>query len=213
MDEEGGGARALEPLGALVAQGRGPHAKTEDRWRTMNFAAVGFDALLYVCNIVVANVPSVRLRHLFYRRVMQVELAPGSFIHSGLWLDCRRHLIIGENSVINQRCRLDARGSLTIGANVSISPEVHLITADHDIAADDLGGRTKPITIGDYVFIGSRAMVLPGVTIGEGAVVAAGAVVTKSVGPREVVAGIPARKIAMRTSKFNYNTKVERHFF
>lgn len=213
MDEKGGGARALETLGALVAQGRSPHLKTEDRWRDMSLAAVGFDALLYVCNIVIANVPSVRLRHLFYRRVMQVEMAPGSFIHSGLWLDCRRHLVIGENSVINQRCRLDARGTLTIGANVSISPEVHLITADHDIAADDLGGRTKPITIGDYVFIGSRAMVLPGVVIGEGAVVAAGAVVTKSVGPREVVAGIPARKIATRTAKFNYNTKVERHFF
>jgi acetyltransferase-like isoleucine patch superfamily enzyme len=179
----------------------------------MNFDSIKFDALLYICNIVVANLPSARLRHLFYRRVMQVEMGPGSFIHSGLWLDCRRHLVIGENSVINQRCRLDARGVLTIGANVSVSPEVHLITADHDIAADDLGGRTRPVTIGDFVFIGSRATILPGVEIGEGAVVAACAVVTKSVGPREVVAGIPARKIGVRTSEFKYNTKVERHFF
>ena len=102
---------------------------------------------------------------------------------------------------------------ITIGKNVSISPEVHIITADHDISTDDIGGRERPVTIGDFVFVGSRATILPGVDIGEGAVVAAGAVVTKSVGPREIVAGIPARKIAMRTAKFAYNTKVVRHFF
>lgn len=178
-----------------------------------DWAAVRFDALLYICNIVVANFPSVRLRKLFYQRVMQVEMAPGVFIHSGLWLDCRRQLVIGENSVVNQRCRLDARGFITIGKNVSISPEVHIITADHDISTDDIGGRNRPVTIGDFVFVGSRAMILPGVDIGEGAVVAAGAVVTKSVAPREVVAGIPAKKIGMRTSQFHYNTKVVRHFF
>ena len=178
-----------------------------------DWAAVRFDALLYICNLVVASFPSARLRKLFYQRVMQVEMAPGVFIHSGLWLDCRRQLVIGENSVVNQRCRLDARGYITIGKNVSISPEVHIITADHDISTDDIGGRNRPVKIEDFVFIGSRAMILPGVTIGEGAVVAAGAVVTKSVGPREVVAGIPARKIGMRTSAFNYNTKVVRHFF
>ncbi len=178
-----------------------------------DWAAVRFDALLYVCNLVVASFPSARLRKLFYQRVMQVEMAPGVFIHSGLWLDCRRQLVIGENSVINQRCRLDARGYITIGKNVSISPEVHIITADHDISTDDIGGRNRPVKIEDFVFIGSRATILPGVTIGEGAVVAAGAVVTKSVGPRELVAGIPARKIGMRTSAFNYNTKVVRHFF
>jgi acetyltransferase-like isoleucine patch superfamily enzyme len=178
-----------------------------------DWAAVRFDALLYICNIVVANFPSARLRKLFYQRVMQVEMAPGVFIHSGLWLDCRRQLVIGENSVINQRCRLDARGLITIGKNVSISPEVHIITADHDISTDDIGGRNRPVTIGDFVFVGSRAMILPGVDIGEGAVVAAGAVVTKSVPPRDVVAGIPAKKIGTRTSKFNYNTKVVRHFF
>jgi maltose O-acetyltransferase len=179
----------------------------------MNWAAIRFDALLYLCNIIVANLPSVRLRLLFYQRVMQVELAPGVFIHSGLWLDCRRQLVIGENSVINQRCRLDARGFITIGKNVSISPEVHIITADHDISTDDIGGRERPVTIGDFVFVGSRAMILPGVDIGEGAVVAAGAVVTKSVESRDIVAGIPARKIGMRTSQYNYNTKVVRHFF
>ena len=76
--------------------------------------------------------------------------------------------MIGENSVINQRCRLDARGFITIGENVSISPEVHIITADHDIATDDIGGRTRPVTIGDFVFVGSRADdPAGGVTLGK----------------------------------------------
>ncbi len=64
-----------------------------------HWAAVRFDALLYICNIVVANLPSARLRKLFYQRVMQVEMGPGVFFHSGLWLDCRRQLVIGDNSV------------------------------------------------------------------------------------------------------------------
>lgn len=68
-----------------------------------------------------------------YKRVMR----------SGLWLDCRGHLAIGENSVINQRCRLDARGGLIIGANVSISPEVHILSADHDVSSIDFSGRTR----------------------------------------------------------------------
>jgi acetyltransferase-like isoleucine patch superfamily enzyme len=59
------------------------------------------------------------------------------------FFDCRGHLAIGENSVINQRCRLDARGGLIIGANVSISPEVHILSADHDVSSIDFSGRTR----------------------------------------------------------------------
>lgn len=57
-----------------------------------------------------------------------------------------------------------------------------------------------PVTIEDYVFVGSRAMILPGVTIGRGAVVTAGAIVTKDVAPMSVVAGVPAKTVAQRDS-------------
>jgi maltose O-acetyltransferase len=143
---------------------------------------------------------------------MQIDCAPGVCILAGLWLDCRNHLSIGENSVINQRCRLDARGGLTIGSNVSISPEVHILTADHDIQAPDLRGRERPVMIEDQVFIGSRAIILPGVTIGRCAAVGAGAVVTKSVEPYAVVAGVPARKIGTRPRDTAVCMSYSRHF-
>jgi acetyltransferase-like isoleucine patch superfamily enzyme len=171
-----------------------------------------FDALLYVCNSIVANLPSATLRHVFYRRFMQIEIAPNAHILSGLWLDARRHLQIGENSVINQRCRLDARGGLRIGANVSISPEVHIVTADHDIQSPDFAGRASPVDVGDYVFIGSRAIILPGVTIGKGAVIAAGAVVTNDVSEFSIVAGVPARPIGQRTNHLDYTLMGKRYF-
>ena len=139
-----------------------------------------------------------------YKRVVRL---------SGLWLDCRGHLAIGENSVINQRCRLDARGGLIIGANVSISPEVHILSADHDVSSIDFSGRTREVVIDDYVFVGSRAMILPGVVIGKGSVVAAGSVVTKSVQPRDIVAGVPARKIGTREIELRYKLEGQRHFF
>src|ERR1700733_12688646 len=100
-----------------------------------------FDALIYICNHVIANLPSVTLRMTFYRHCMRCEFGPDVRILAGFWLDCRNHLSIGENTIINQRCRLDARGGLVIGANVSISPEVHILSADHDVYATDLRGR------------------------------------------------------------------------
>ncbi|MGA7129190.1 MAG: acyltransferase [Chthoniobacterales bacterium] len=170
------------------------------------------DALLYVCNFIVANLPSARLRHLFYRKVMQIEIGRNAHILSGLWLDCRRHLKIGENTVINQRCHLDARGGITIGANVSLSPEVLIVAGYHDIHAPDCVGRVFPVEIGDLVFIGSRALIFAGVKIGRGAVIGAGAVVTKDVEEFSIVAGVPARPIGKRSDQLNYTTEGKRHF-
>ena len=126
--------------------------------------------------------------------------------------DCAKGLTIGINSVINSNCRLDSRGFLEIGNNVSISEDVILLTADHN---EDLLGvlnREKNVFIGDYVWIGTRAMVLPGVKIGKGAVIAAGAVVTKNVEPLAVVGGIPAKFIKTRTEKFDYTARYKRLF-
>jgi acetyltransferase-like isoleucine patch superfamily enzyme len=173
---------------------------------------IRFDALLYVCNMLIANFPSSSFRHFFYRYIMQVQIGEKAHMLSGVWLDCRGQLVLGERTVINQRCRLDARGGLTIGHDVSISPEVHILTADHDIFSPELSGRTSSVKIGDFVFIGSRAMILPGCSIGRGAVVAAGAVVTKDVEALSVVAGVPAREIAKRPDNFEYVLVGKRHF-
>ena len=178
----------------------------------MTLRAFRFDLLIFICNRVVSVFPGSRLRMLFYRRVMQLKMGEGVNILSGTWIDCRGNFEIKGNCVINQNCRLDNRGGISIGLNVSISPEVHLITADHDMDDPLGGGRTGEITIGDFVFIGSRATILPGVTIGEGAVVAACACVTKDVPEYTMVGGVPAKEIRKRPRGMTYTAEYCRHF-
>ena len=162
------------------------------------------EGILYVANRIVARVPSHRLRLFFYRRVMGFEIGHHSYIFMDAWFDCKRGLKIGNHSVVCQKCRLDTRGRIEIGDNVSISAEVCILTADHDPQSLDFGGRDAPVRIEDFAFIGTRAMILRGVTIGRGAVVAAGAIVTKSVAPYAIVAGVPARTIGKRLENLDY---------
>jgi maltose O-acetyltransferase len=110
----------------------------------------------------------------------------------------RNGLRIGRATVVNERCKFDVRGLLTIGDNVSISSDVMVLTADHDPAAPDFRYRERSVHIDDFVWIGTRATILPGVTIGRGAIIAAGAVVTRDVAPLDIVAGVPARPIGRR---------------
>lgn len=124
--------------------------------------------------------------------------------------DIKGGLEIGHNSVINGYCRIDNRAGVKIGNNVSISEEVVILTADHDIQDPNFKGRKSKVIIEDYVFIGTRAMILPGVRIGAGAVLAAGALCTKSIPPYEVWAGVPARKIDERNPDLVYNLKYNR---
>ncbi len=114
-------------------------------------------------------------------------------------------LDIGENTTINRNCFLDCRGGIIIGNNVSISPNVHLITADHDINKRDFPFQSGLIKIEDYVFVGSRATILKGVKLGKGSVVCAGSVVTKDINDYEIVAGIPAKKIGERIKNLDYS--------
>ena len=128
--------------------------------------------------------------------------------------DCTENFVMKKFSVINANCRIDTRGGVYIGENVSISNDVILLTADHDMDRPDMQARKRKIIIEDYVWIGTRAMIMPGVTLSRGCVVAAGAVVTKDVGPFEVVGGVPARVIRIRLQKsaYTYDTVYKRLF-
>lgn len=119
---------------------------------------------------------------------------------------------MGQNSVINENCRIDTRGGVLIGKNVVISSEAVILTATHDPRSPQFEGVRKTVFVHDYAWIGLRALILPGVTLGEGSVVAAGAVVTKSVQPGDTVAGVPARVISSGRSEFNYQTNYRRLF-
>lgn len=167
---------------------------------------------LYICNHWVSCIPSHSFRLWFYKRIMGFKIGRGSTIFMNCKFDCAGGLTIGENSVVNSNCRIDSRQGLIIGNSVSISEEVILLTGDHD---DLLGltNRNKTLRIEDYVWIGTRAMLLPGVTIMKGAIIAAGSVVTKDVEPFAVVAGVPARKIKNRPfSDLNYSASYIRLF-
>ena len=164
-----------------------------------------FALVLYVANRWIAHVPSHAVRNAFYRRVMRVALAPGSSVHMGCRLTSIGNLAIGPGTSIDQGAMLDARGGLTIGAAVATGPDVMLLTAEHDPHSPTFEGRLAPVSIGDRAWLGARATVLPGVSIGEGAVVAAGAVVTKDVAPFAIVGGVPARVIGERSRDLTYD--------
>ena len=170
------------------------------------------DAIMWACNYRVAQVPSHLARLAFYRRVMKFRIGPGSSIFRGGWFDARGGLEIGSRTTVNQNCRLDTRGGIRLGDDVSVSAEVCILTADHDMRSPTAAGRARPVVVGDHVFIGTRAMVLPGVTIGTGAAVAAGAVVTRDVSPHTVVAGVPAKPIGSRPTDLTYSAAYRRTF-
>lgn len=112
------------------------------------------------------------------------------------------NISIGDHSGIGDGCFLQDIGEITIGQDVLMAPEVMVFTANHLTRKDELlrnqGTQVRNVSIGDDVWIGTRAIILPGVNISKGAVIAAGAVVTKDVEPYTIVGGVPARKIGMR---------------
>lgn len=127
-----------------------------------------------------------------------VILSPGVEVFSP-W-----RLVVGSHTNIGRNTHLDARGDLTIGNNVNISDEVAVWTAEHDIQAEDFPISRGTVVVGDRVWLCFRSIVLPGVRLGEGCVVASGAVVTKDVPAFTVVGGIPAKVIGQRNSCLTY---------
>lgn len=154
----------------------------------------------------VGYLPFHHLRRFFYR-ITGMHIGSGSTIHMMARIYDPRHISIGEDTIIGERVTLDgrrqlpnSRGGLTIGNHVDIASEVMIWTSQHDINHPQFTAIEEPVTVADYVFIGPRAIILPGITIGTGAIVAAGAVVTKDVEPFTVVAGVPAKPIAERSN-------------
>jgi acetyltransferase-like isoleucine patch superfamily enzyme len=112
------------------------------------------------------------------------------------YTDFGKNITIGKNVFINSGCHFQDQGGIVIGDNTLIGHNVVLATINHDL--NPLNNRKNhyaPINIASNVWIGSNATVLSGVTIGEWAVIAAGAVVTKDVPPYTVVGGVPAKVI------------------
>lgn len=146
--------------------------------------------------------------HIFRRLIFMcagVKIGRGSTIHVGVRFYQPNNVAIGEGTIIGDHATLDGRAKLTIGNRVDIASEVMIFNSQHDIHSAGFDPIEKKVVIEDYVFIGPRAIILPGVTIGRGAVVAAGAVVTKDVPSMKVVGGVPAEVVGERKVKdLNY---------
>lgn len=122
---------------------------------------------------------------------------PDSFnMFPPFYTDCGVNLHIGENVFFNSGCRFQDQGGIYIGDGCLIGHNVVLATINHDFDPANRGTNLpEPIRIGKNVWIGANATILPGVTIGDNAVIAAGAVVTKDVPANTVVGGVPAKQI------------------
>jgi acetyltransferase-like isoleucine patch superfamily enzyme len=138
--------------------------------------------------------------------VEQIRKHPSEIVGSGIdsstivfapfYTNFGQFITIGKNVFINHACSFLDMGGITIEDNVLIGPKVNLITENHPLNPSDRKSLIcKPILIRRYAWIGAAATILPGVTIGENSVVAAGAVVNADVPPNTIVGGVPAKFI------------------
>lgn len=155
-------------------------------------------------NVVVNKLPSRHVRRWFYE-LLGARIGKSSIICRRAEVLFPKGLRVGSNVAVGWFVNLDARGGIVIGDNTNISSNTTFITGSHDIDDDKYTAHFKPIVIGNHCWIGTGAMVLQGVKIGDGAVVAAGAVVTKDVPSNEVWGGVPARFIRTRKGRLNYS--------
>jgi acetyltransferase-like isoleucine patch superfamily enzyme len=151
-------------------------------------------------NHFLSKFPSSSFR-IFWLKRLGAKIEKDVRIFTGCEFRHPAGLFIDSGTSVGHRSILDARQGLLIGKNVTLATEVMIWTLHHDYNDIHFAGKGDLITIGDFVWIGSRAILLPGIKIGEGAIIAAGSVVTKDVLPYTVVGGIPAKQIALRDRK------------
>jgi acetyltransferase-like isoleucine patch superfamily enzyme len=161
----------------------------------------GFKMLLLK---ITSHIPSHLLRNFLFQNFFGMNIAQGGVIYGGTEFRSPRLIHIGRHSIVGNNCLLDGRSGLEIGDNVNISSGVWIWTLHHDVQSPDFAITGAKTIIHNRVWLCSRSTILPGVVIGEGAVVASGAVVTKDVPPYAIVGGIPAKVIGTRNKDLSY---------
>jgi acetyltransferase-like isoleucine patch superfamily enzyme len=169
-----------------------PHSHGSGQWEPEQFARLGHGVVIEP-HVLVFHPENIEIGDEVY--VGHYTILKGYY---------QNKMTIGAGTWIGQQCFLHSAGGLTIGRNVGIGPGVKMITSVHaeeGIETPILHSRIEcaPIVIEDDADIGIGVIVLPGVTIGRGAQVGAGAVVHTDVPPYAVAAGVPARVLRMRT--------------
>jgi len=175
-------------------------------WRVIGEELSGFHLKLLLIQILLAPLPihvGSRLR-VYGLRLAGFRIGRSCVMwgmpHITGGHDLYRKLTIGQGCWFNMGCFFDLGAPITIGDRVAFGHQVMVMTNSHDIGIQQQRAAAlcaKPVTIEDGAWLGARCTILPGVTIGAGAIVAAGAVVNRDVAPNTVVAGVPARAIKL----------------
>lgn len=147
--------------------------------------------------------PSHLLRKSIYR-FFGMKIGRNSYIYFGAEIRAPRNIIIGADCIIGHRAILDGCNGITLGNNVNISTGAWFWTMQHDPQSPTFAAVGGPIVIEDNAWVSGRAIVLPNVFIRTGAVVATGSVITKDVEAYQIVGGIPAKSIGVRTRVLSY---------
>jgi acetyltransferase-like isoleucine patch superfamily enzyme len=165
---------------------------------------LSFQIYFYLENLIwgVAAVLPPPLRTACFRLAFK-RFGRGSYIDYGVYVRYPWKVSIGDRSILNRGCRIYSSyaikdAEVIIGNHVSVGPDVVFCGAGHDYGTLDLADTADTISVEDHVWIGARSVLLPGVTIGKGAVLGAGCVVTRDVAAWSIVAGSPAKVIGTR---------------
>ena len=131
-----------------------------------------------------------------FSKLIGKEVSDDFRVFPPFFTDFGKNIHLGKNVFINAGCKFQDQGGIYIGNDALIGHNVVMATLNHDENPEDRANLiAAPINIGNKVWIGSNATILPGVTIGDGAIIAAGAVVTKDVDEYSIVAGVPSKFI------------------
>lgn len=166
-------------------------------------------------NSFLCNFPSKRFRNLMLKRLGMTFLG-NARIYTGFHIRNPKGIIIEDGVSIGPKVLLDGRKGLTIKKSAVIGYGAIIWTLNHDYNDIHFCGKGAPVTIGPYAWVCSNSIILPGISIGEGAVVASGAIVTHDVPPYTIVGGIPAKVIGQREKKdfdYGYNAENDKMHF
>jgi acetyltransferase-like isoleucine patch superfamily enzyme len=154
----------------------------------------------YLWNDWLTWLPGSRLRCALLRALLGAQIGDRTVLWRGVKVDGNSYyrIRIGRDCVIPRGALFNATAGVTIGDGVFLGHDVSFHCADHDVDSPTMPARYAPIAVGHGAWIASKASILKGVTVGEGAVIAYGAVVTRDVPPLAIVAGVPARIVRYR---------------
>ena len=164
--------------------------------------------IYYIYNNLLTFFPIFLIRKIYLKNLMKIKVGSNSFIHMGCIF--YENVNIGNNSVIGRQCHL--LGNIIIKNNVSITAQTYIFSSTHYNDSPTFEAYTSEVVIEDYAWIGARAMILPGVRIGTGAILGAASTATHDIDDYNICVGTPAKFIKMRSKDINYTLKYEPYF-